>query len=329
VKVLIDKIRHEGIECVDSIGILPDQSLGENTWGLITISVANLRYKAANEAEMATQALMGTPVRILKEENNWLLVQTPDQYISWTQPSSLERISSTGLDNWKNQARMVITDDYGLIYSEPDTKSLPVSDLVMGCILAADPGMPARPGFTAVLLPDGRKGYIESFMAADFNRWVSGAQPTAEDLHRLAKGFLGRPYLWGGTSAKAFDCSGFTKTVYFMQGLVLNRDASQQVRQGIEIPLEDCWKKLQTGDLLFFGRKANKDQTERVSHVGMYLGNSEFIHSSTGFGRVNILSLDSTRTDFNSYFIDNLLHIKRFGNPETNPDKVLNHNWYK
>ena len=61
----------------------------------------------------------------------------------------------------------------------------------------------------------------------------------------------------------------------------------------------------------------------------LLLGNSEFIHSSTGFGRVNILSLDSTRTDFNSYFIDNLLHIKRFGNPETDPVKVLNHNWYK
>jgi hypothetical protein len=326
--ILIDKIRNEGIECIDSIRILPDKSLGENTWGLISVSVANFRYKAANEAEMSTQALMGTPVRILKEENNWLLVQTPDQYISWTQPSSLKRISKAGLDSWNNQERMIITEDCGLVYTEPDHKSLPVSDLVIGCILAADRSLPVKSGFTGVLLPDGRKGYIESFIAVFFNRWVSEVQPTSDGVNQLAARFLGRPYLWGGTSAKAFDCSGFTKTVYFMQGLILNRDASQQIRQGTEIPLENCWENLQTGDLLFFGRKANQDQTERVSHVGIYLGNSEFIHSSTGFGRVNILSLDSTRVDFNSYFINNLLYIRRFGNPETDPVKLSNHKWY-
>lgn len=327
--ILLEKINQEEIRYLDSIRILPDKALGDKFFGLITLSVANLRYKPAHEAEMATQALMGTPVRILKEENNWLLVQTPDQYISWTLSGGLTRLTSGELDSWNNQPRIMITEDYGLIFSKPDTESQPVSDLVMGCILATDPLLPVKPGYTGVHLADGRNGYIESFKGIDFDAWIQLTHPTTAGIISLTKGFLGRPYLWGGTSAKGFDCSGFTKTVFFMQGIILNRDASQQVREGSGVPLRDCWEKLRTGDLLFFGRKASGEQTERVSHVGLYLGNSEFIHAASGNAMVKINTLDSTRSDFNPYYLQNLLHITRFDNPETNPVPIAKHNWYK
>ncbi len=95
----------------------------------------------------------------------------------------------------------------------------------------------------------------------------------------------------GGFSAKAIDCSGFTSLVYLMHGIVLQRDASQQIKYGQQITLKYKYKGLQSGDLLFFGRKRkNTDKMNNVTHVGMYIGDSEFIHAS---GRVKISSMDS------------------------------------
>jgi cell wall-associated NlpC family hydrolase len=57
-------------------------------------------------------------------------------------------------------------------------------------------------------------------------------QVTEASLVATARTLMGAPYLWGGTSAKGMDCSGFTKTIYLMNGLILPRDASQQVHVG-------------------------------------------------------------------------------------------------
>jgi cell wall-associated NlpC family hydrolase len=94
---------------------------------------------------------------------------------------------------------------------------------------------------------------------------------------------MGSPYLWGGASGKAVDCSGFVKLVYYAQGIILARDASQQARYGEPIDFNNM-NNLQPGDLLFFGSSA-----QRISHVGIYLGEGNFIHSS---GRVHISSID-------------------------------------
>jgi cell wall-associated NlpC family hydrolase len=84
------------------------------------------------------------------------------------------------------------------------------------------------------------------------------------------------------------DCSGFTKTVYLKHGVLLRRDASQQAQTGIPVDISEGYEHLLPGDLLFFGQKAEGERKERVRHVGIYMGNKEFIHEA-GFVRVNSL----------------------------------------
>lgn len=110
---------------------------------------------------------------------------------------------------------------------------------------------------------------------------------------------------------KGVDCSGFTKTVFMMNGLILPRDASQQVFPGDEIDIRNGFQNLQPGDLLFFGSKAADTMKEHVTHVAIYIGDNEFIHSS---GRVRVNSLDSSKENFAPGRLRTLLRAKRFIN---------------
>ena len=127
--------------------------------------------------------------------------------------------------------------------------------------------------------------------------------PSRERLIAVARSYLGIPYLWGAASTKAFDCSGFTQTVYRMNNITLPRDASQQVSAGQTVEPGREFENLKPGDLLFFGRNP-----ERITHVAMYLGDRLYIHSA---GSVHIRSLDPEHPLFNEYRYDTLQKIKR------------------
>ena len=109
-----------------------------------------------------------------------------------------------------------------------------------------------------------------------------------DDLIAYAKSFLGVPYVYGGTSPKGFDCSGYTMYIFKHFGISLPHSATSQLGHGIPVTREE----LQPGDLVFF-RDTNYS-TKAASHVGIYIGNSQFIHatSSRGGKYVDIDSLN-------------------------------------
>jgi cell wall-associated NlpC family hydrolase len=158
------------------------------------------------------------------------------------------------------------------------------------------------------LLPDGRTGVLPKNSAEPFGPWLARAEDTPEKILATAKRFMGIPYLWGGTSAKGLDCSGFTKTVYYLNGVVLPRDASQQALVGDSVEVTEDFSHVRPGDLLFFGAKARDQRPARVTHVAISLGGMRFIHASS-YVRIN--SLDSSDPDFASARKSSLLGIKR------------------
>jgi cell wall-associated NlpC family hydrolase len=145
-------------------------------------------------------------------------------------------------------------------------------------------------------------------LAADYADWRKSRSATPENIERTAKLFLGRPYFWGGNSVRGMDCSGLTKQVFFLNGIELHRNSSQQLADGADVSLDSDLKNLKKGDLLFFGRHARGNAPEKVTHVGIYLGDKLFIQSD---GRVRISSLDPTSPLRDDRRIRSLLHVRR------------------
>lgn len=319
-KLLLDSLAILQINVQDSVLILPDKLLGDKTWGLVKLSVANLRIKPAHAEEMATQALMGTPVKILEEKDEWWLVQTPDLYIAWANHGAIIPKTAEEMTNWKKSNRYIYNQLNGFAYSEPDKKAMPVTDLVI-CDLFEVTG--ETKGYLQALLPDGRAAYVKKNECLSFEDWTMRPLQISSVM-QVARQMMGVPYFWGGTSSKAVDCSGLTKTSYYSQGVVLARDASQQVRYGMHPDFSD-YRNLQPGDLIFFGSSA-----QRVTHVGLCLGDGLFIHASGSSAMVRLNSLNPNDTLFDANLLKIVVGSSRIANSLNTEGITLvkDHPWY-
>lgn len=310
VDALKNKLEAVGVQYTDSIQILPAAKAEGKTHGLVKISVANLRGKGTHSAELVTQAMMGTPLTILKDTGGWSLIQTPEGYISWVDNGGIVSLTDAEFAVWKAADKVIYLTPYGAAYESPNTNSQVVSDLVAGNILVVEG---EKNGFYEIKYPNGRKAFIEKSNAKPYMEWVASVDQSQDDLVASAKKMMGSPYLWGGTSPKGMDCSGFTKTIFFLNGMVIPRDASQQIHTGELVDSTRNFENLERGDLLFFGKKATDTTAERVIHVGMWIGDNKFIHA---MGDVHISNMDSTSADFDKYNYDRYLRTKRIINQE-------------
>lgn len=96
--------------------------------------------------------------------------------------------------------------------------------------------------------------------------------------------FLGKPYVWGASGPSSFDCSGFTAYVYNAFGVSLAHYTGSQFQVGQAVSKEN----LLPGDLVFFNTYGD------ISHVGIYIGGGQFIHASSGSGKVTISQLSGS-----------------------------------
>lgn len=268
--------------------ILPLVLLGLNLsaqpFAVVEFSVSNLRQKPDYESPLETQELMGTVVEYLDTEGYWMKIKSPQPYEAWATDKGYIKMNRESIQAYEKAPKYICTANISTVYSDATEDSDPISDLVMGDVLRkvylGSKVYKVR-DFVKVTLPSGKKGWVHENDLKDKDAWqaecakalVSGK--TADNIVKLARRFVGIPYVWGGMTPKGFDCSGLVRLCYLMNGIELPRNASQQVKLGKEVELTQ----LRPGDLMFFG-SVNDEGEQKITHVGMYVGDAHFIHSS-------------------------------------------------
>ena len=123
----------------------------------------------------------------------------------------------------------------------------------------------------------------EQYNAAKIRQ--SGQGNLRNELVDTVRRYLGVPYRWGGETVKGFDCSGLAMVCYRLNGLNLPRNSRSQFRAGRPVTRQQ----LQKGDLVFFATKGGR----RVTHVGMYIGDGQFIHAPRTGKTVRVAKLST------------------------------------
>jgi cell wall-associated NlpC family hydrolase len=255
--------------------------------------------EAKKALETVDQVISGMVLKVFKRKSYWYLVQTPTGYIGWVTGGSFSRIDAPALSEWEKARKVVVEKNYAQVFSQPDDNSTVISDAVLGSVFK---WIGERGAWTQVSIAGGQDAFIRSAVLQPYHPADGSAVPNGNDIITQAKDLLGIPYLWGGHSSKGFDCSGFTSTVFRMEGRLLPRDANMQAELGQEILPDSIYGNINPGDLIFFG------PPERITHVGICLGGSYFIHCSND---VHINSLDETDPLFNAYRKRTFRFIKR------------------
>ncbi len=300
----------------DKITVLEDGIPASRKWALVKLSIATLRTEPKHSAEIATQGIMGAPVKVLQKCDDWYRVQMADDYIAYVPESSLSFKTAGQMSTWRKAKRyIVIAYDSRLVTQASGDET--VSDLVMGNILEFKA---VSGSWIKLATPDGRTGWVPAADVAELSQWSK--QPfSAAQIEKTARRMMGSSYLWGGTSTKVTDCSGLSKVCYLSNGIILQRDASQQALTGKIMKKGTDWRQYETGDLLFFGN----EKTGRVTHVGIYLRDGKYIHCS---GQVKINSLDPKASDY-PYLYSPLSASRIKGMVGTKGIVALkNHPWY-
>ncbi len=167
------------------------------------------------------------------------------------------------------------------------------------------------PGKT-ILVPkviDEGKEDIIDLSSKPLKPWKDGDEKYM--LVKVAKSFMGAPYKYGGNTVRGLDCSAYVKKIYEIFDVQLPRSAREQFLVGSKIEKEE----LAVGDLVFFKTKRS---VKYPTHVGIYIGDNSFIHSSSGHGKIGV-KIDSLSSDYYSRVYIGATRIKS-GYSEERPE---------
>ncbi len=243
--------------------------------GTVTADALRLRSTPAAEGEILATVSSGTNVVVLDEaEDGWYKVNynSVEGYMSGeyldvaTKADTALGYGKVDADGSTLNMRAGASTSFDSLCSIPSGTVLELEGIYEGWYKVTYAG---------------NTGYVSSdYITITTEPTTSTSSALGEQIVALAKQYLGTPYVLGGNGPSSFDCSGFTKYIYAQFGYTLNRTATDQLQNGVSVSRDE----LQPGDLVFFKYNTSKP----VSHVGIYIGNGEFIHASTNRYMVQI-----------------------------------------
>lgn len=267
------------LQVTDQIRVLPGPELEDQVWALVCKPVINLGAGPQRKdwEDVVTQARIGDILRVLKAQDDWYLVQMEDKYLGWAYGEDIVVCNKEYLDEFWDSEVALIAVKMAECLDSPGGEMVFEKRLVHGSVL---PILSQKGEWVELAIPGGGSAYTKTanMLRFDSRDNVFKKQSDASGVIEVAKMYLGFPYLWGGCTSYGFDCSGFVQFCMKINGYHLRRDADLQFKQGEPVPTIAA---LQPGDLVFF----QKD-SDGPSHVGIYIGDYRFIHSTATAGVV-------------------------------------------
>ncbi len=277
-------LRFTLLSCILTVFFAVGASAASLGVGTVTADALRLRSDAASDAAILATANKDDVVVVLEEvDDAWFRVDfnTIEGYMS---RGFVELALTAEVDLGYGR---VMTNGAPLnVRSGPSTDHDQVTTLYSGSVVSL---LGMDNGWYKIAYED-FEGYVSSdYILPCLDTTGSRGDgdivtPLGQQAVEYAMQYLGVPYVWGGNGPNCFDCSGLTKYVYGHFGYTLNRTASAQLSNGVSVSRSE----LQPGDLVFFD---NGKVSTPVSHVGIYIGNGQFIHASTNSYCVEISNL--------------------------------------
>ena len=245
--------------------------------GTVNAGGSTLRMRAeSNTGSTILKSLdHGTQVEVLTAvENGWYQIahEGTTGYVSGDY-LTVDAAEAAALPVEELPTYVRITTSALNVRSGPGTEYEKVGQLGMGTVAEA------------VATLDGWYQLESGYISAEYAQEIDPSQMgQGQAIADFALPFVGYPYVYGGSSPSGFDCSGFTSYVYKQFGYSINRTASAQLDNGYAVSMSE----LQPGDLVMFKKGST---SKRATHVGIYIGNNQFVHASTSSVGVIISSM--------------------------------------
>ncbi len=281
-------LKAAGVSSVrNEIELLPSSRLGDNRFGVVQIPMAMTWAAPKEGASVQTQLLLGERVFLLdvSPDQQYLLLHGGDGYVGWVRREAIREMDDKEFEYWNTTPRALVTrefmaDDFRI----PTGARLPVL------------GVEGRT--TATLrLPKGIRALdgAEELEIPVAMLLLPPETPPGRTAALTAVEYLTTPYVFGGKSRLGLDCSGLTSLSYASVGVVIPRDARQQVLVGSLVGTPWHQDDLQPGDLLFF-----VDDSGKLIHTAVSLGGDLFIHASPP--EVYVSSLSPLDPLYNAFY---------------------------
>ena len=253
---------------------------------VITGSDVNFRAEASTSATVISVLQKDAKVKLVSVADGWCKIIVGDK----TGYVSADYVTVNGIA--AADPRGIVTGDCVNVRGQASTSGTVLKKVYAGEILE----LVALKDNWYTITVDGKTGYISADYVRPYTKTSTSA--IGDQVAALALKYLGTPYVYGGASAKGFDCSGFTMFVFKQFGYNLPHSAtSQWFSSGVNVERKD----LQPGDLVLFC-DPSRSNGKACSHVGIYIGDGQFVHASSGSSGKYVRISSLSEGYYNTYY---------------------------